>query len=159
MKHLLAPSSQAGGGLLMVMVILGMLTVMFISLVGIISRESVSTSDASQRERIYQITESGIQRVLFLIGKAGLTIDSLASRYPSSSPEPVPVFDPVTNELIGSYVLSVTKLPSEEVAIVVATGKNPDNRFCSQVTVRIEQPSGASAGQYVASGWSRANCP
>ena len=159
MRQLFSVNNQAGGGLLMVMVILGMLAVMFISLVGVISRESVSTSDASQRERIYQITESGIQRVLFLVGKAGFTIDSLAARYPSASPEAVPVFDPVTSDLVGSYTLSVNELPSGEAATVVATGKSPDNRFCSQVTARIERPSGAPAGQYVVGGWSRSNCP
>ena len=142
----------------MVLVIVSMLVVLFGALVGIIASEVRKTSDDSQKERIYQATESGVQRALFLVGDASYTIDMLAAQYPVSHPVLVDVTDPVSGDAIGSYATTVEPVGGSDEATLRVVGTSENGRFCSQVTVHIARPSGNPTGQYLASGWSRSSC-
>lgn len=133
----------------MVLVIVAMLVVMFSASVGIISQELHATADAEQKERVYRVAESGISHVLFLVGKGGQDINDL------SELEETEVKDPVTQDIIGSYTLAVSPLPSPAEGVSISsTASSPDGRFCSKVSARIE----GTDGQYRISGWTRSNC-
>lgn len=144
--------ANTGGALLMVLVIVAMLVVMFSASVGVISQELHTSADAEQRERVYRVAESGISHVLFLVGKAGKDITYLSD----NDNTPTEVKDPVTEQVIGTYTLAVSSLPSPAIGVSVSsTASSPDERFCSKVSARIE---GSSEGQYRISGWTRSNC-
>lgn len=148
--------TSSGGVLLMVLVIVAMLTVMFISSVGIISRELHVSSDAKQKERVYRVSESGIQYVLFLVGKAGQSITDLLDQNNTTKT----VLDPVTSEEIGKYTLAVSSLPLPANGVAISSiAKSEDEQFCSKVSARVEIPADASAGEFFISGWTRASCP
>lgn len=149
---------ERGNILLMVLVIVAMLMVMFIGSIGVVSRELHVTADATQKERAYRIAEAGIQYVLFLIGKVGKTPTELASS-PSTGVNGLTttVTDPITNISIGSYTLSVSSLVPIDGVDVISRGTSSSG-FCSQVKASIKNTSGI-AGQYLAYGWTRSNCP
>jgi len=148
-------SRSNGGILLMVMVIVSMLTVMFIGSVGIVSRELHITSDATQKERIYQVAESGVQRILFLVENADYTLDQLVAL----SGIPTSIADPVANTAVGTYTLSVVKQGSGQAVDVISLARSPDDRFCSKVSATIKSPSGSAVGPYFAYKWNRSVCP
>lgn len=149
----LSMASQSGNILLMVLVIVFMILVMFIGSIGIISQELHVTSDATQKERVYRVAEAGIQYVLFLQQGAGYTIDQLVGKSGAAKD----VVDPTSNEVIGSYTITIQRLTLPLDGIMVES-RGVSGRFCSRVTTRLERPSGAPAGQYLTYGWTRSQC-
>lgn len=152
----IARAANIGSALLMVLVIVAMLVVMFTASIGVISRELAVTSDAGQKERVYRVADSGIQYILFLVGKAGKDTAYLLEQ----DGEERIVKDPVTEEEIGEYTLSVSPLPSPLVGVIVSSmADSPDGRFCANVTAKIEDVPEGWEGQYRVSGWTRSSCP
>ncbi len=144
-------AASRGGTLLMVMVLIGMMSVMFVSSISIISRELHVTSDAEQKERTYRVAEAGIQQILFWVGKAGKDTAFLLGK----NGEQAEVHDPVTHNVIGTYTLAVSPLPSPAAGISVSsTASSAAGAFCSKVQARIE----GIGSQYRVLGWAKSSC-